>query len=433
MTSLSKFTGTISTEELPQKNFHRRTVKFKQMLLAAFMLSLGFILTDQETKAQGLCPDSYWNYEYLTSPDPPYNSVSWLQNGTAAINRWSFQGHLSPGPILTIANTEPVGVTHPNYEISPASIRLMTNTWEDVEGSWMPDYKFGESFIEFTSQSPNVTWDVGTIKTVDNLGGDYDANNLTRNVSAGLAFYDANGPTFQQTVSGGRREVFRIINGNMGVGATDPLHKFVVQADPDWDNTMVTIDHDDHDPFIQLNRATGDPTQCPDGGTVAYPWRIELDDDWQQTGEYGSLMFKTSDVHVCPYESYPMQTVATFTRDGRLLLGDLKYTGSALTEDLKLSVDGGVVAKEMVVTLNDWADHVFEDDYNLMSLSDLESSIKSNGHLPGMPSEADVIKNGVSVGEMQKKMMQKIEELTLYVIELKKENERIKAQLNNNK
>ena len=77
--------------------------------------------------------------------------------------------------------------------------------------------------------------------------------------------------------------------------------------------------------------------------------------------------------------------------------------------------------------------HVFNDDYNLMSLSDLESSIKANGHLPGMPSEAEVIKNGVSVGEMQKKMMQKIEELTLYVIELKKENERIKAQLNNNK
>ena len=59
--------------------------------------------------------------------------------------------------------------------------------------------------------------------------------------------------------------------------------------------------------------------------------------------------------------------------------------------------------------------------------------LKANGHLPGMPSEMEVIKNGVSVGEMQKKMMQKIEELTLYVIELKKENERIKAQLNNNK
>jgi hypothetical protein len=65
-----------------------------------------------------------------------------------------------------------------------------------------------------------------------------------------------------------------------------------------------------------------------------------------------------------------------------------------------------------------------------MDLDELENSIKENGHLPGIPSAQYVKENGVSVGEMQKKMMQKIEELTLYVIQLKKENDAIKNELN---
>jgi hypothetical protein len=65
-----------------------------------------------------------------------------------------------------------------------------------------------------------------------------------------------------------------------------------------------------------------------------------------------------------------------------------------------------------------------------MDINELESSIKANGHLPGIPSAQQVKENGVSVGEMQKQMMQKIEELTLYIIQLKKENDEIKNELN---
>jgi hypothetical protein len=71
---------------------------------------------------------------------------------------------------------------------------------------------------------------------------------------------------------------------------------------------------------------------------------------------------------------------------------------------------------------------VFNDDYSLMSLEDLEKHIKLNKHLPGIPSAEEIDNNGLMLGETQKLMMQKIEELTLYIIELKKEINNLKSK-----
>ncbi len=90
----------------------------------------------------------------------------------------------------------------------------------------------------------------------------------------------------------------------------------------------------------------------------------------------------------------------------------------------KLAVAGIIGCGEVIVEdVTGWADFVFEDDYNLMSLKDLDQFIQINKHLPEIPTTAEVEENGISVGEMNAKLLQKIEELTLYVIELKKENE----------
>lgn len=95
----------------------------------------------------------------------------------------------------------------------------------------------------------------------------------------------------------------------------------------------------------------------------------------------------------------------------------------------RLSVDGAVVAREVRVTANDWADFVFKKSYNLPTLESVEQFITDNGHLPGIPSEQEVKENGVSLNDMQVKLLQKVEELTLYVIELKKQNERLEKQI----
>lgn len=96
----------------------------------------------------------------------------------------------------------------------------------------------------------------------------------------------------------------------------------------------------------------------------------------------------------------------------------------------KLAVDGKIGARELVVTVSNWSDFVFKKDYKLPPLKEVEQHIKKYGRLKGIPSEREA-KAGVSVGDMQAKLLQKVEELTLYVIDLKKENDALKAQVNN--
>ena len=90
----------------------------------------------------------------------------------------------------------------------------------------------------------------------------------------------------------------------------------------------------------------------------------------------------------------------------------------------------------MVVTISGWSDFVFDDDYELTSLKELERHIEANRHLPSIPSEKEVKADGLSLGDMQAKLLQKVEELTLYLIEqnkklaeLERENLMVKQQL----
>jgi hypothetical protein len=94
-----------------------------------------------------------------------------------------------------------------------------------------------------------------------------------------------------------------------------------------------------------------------------------------------------------------------------------------------VAVDGKVLCEEVEVLLSDdWPDYVFEDDYALMSLEDLETNIEENGHLPDVPSASEVAQKGVSVGAMQGKLLKKVEELTLHVIALNKSLESVKRE-----
>ncbi|MDR1716809.1 MAG: hypothetical protein LBS20_13305 [Prevotella sp.] len=93
----------------------------------------------------------------------------------------------------------------------------------------------------------------------------------------------------------------------------------------------------------------------------------------------------------------------------------------------ELDINGTIRAKEVKIEATGWSDFVFAKDYKLPALSDVETHIKEYRHLPDMPSESDVLENGISMGEMQAKLLQKIEELTLYVIELEKEIKSLKS------
>ncbi|MDX9696964.1 MAG: hypothetical protein RBT49_14330 [Bacteroidales bacterium] len=96
-----------------------------------------------------------------------------------------------------------------------------------------------------------------------------------------------------------------------------------------------------------------------------------------------------------------------------------------------LRVYGKILATEIEVKLDvDFPDYVFNKNYNLLPLAEVERHINSFGHLPGMPSGKEVEENGLNISEMQLKLVEKIEELTLHMIRLEKENNELKDRLN---
>jgi hypothetical protein len=86
----------------------------------------------------------------------------------------------------------------------------------------------------------------------------------------------------------------------------------------------------------------------------------------------------------------------------------------------KLEVDGTVLCKRVNVTLTGWPDYVFVPDYPLMPISELGTFIRTNKHLPGIASEKEVLEKGLDLGDSNAALLQKIEELSLYIIQLNK-------------
>ena len=91
------------------------------------------------------------------------------------------------------------------------------------------------------------------------------------------------------------------------------------------------------------------------------------------------------------------------------------------TEDVFfISNNGKIKAKGVQVTLTDWPDFVFHPNYQLLPLAEMEQFISENQHLPNVPSAAEVEANGIELGEMNAILLQKVEELTLYIIQMEK-------------
>jgi hypothetical protein len=93
-----------------------------------------------------------------------------------------------------------------------------------------------------------------------------------------------------------------------------------------------------------------------------------------------------------------------------------------------LRINGTFISKEIRVQSNPWADYVFDKNYKLMPLTEVEKFIQENKHLPNIPSASEIASQGISVGEMQRLQMEKIEELTLHAIQQEKENNILKTQ-----
>ncbi|MDQ0638313.1 hypothetical protein QF042_001878 [Pedobacter sp. W3I1] len=113
------------------------------------------------------------------------------------------------------------------------------------------------------------------------------------------------------------------------------------------------------------------------------------------------------------YDALEYQTAMFLDLNGQIGIG-------TLTPREKLSVNGNIRAREVKVEATNWPDYVFEKDYNLGTLKGLASYIKANKHLPGMPTAEEITNKGLELGEMVRLQQEKIEELTLHLIEKEK-------------
>jgi len=114
----------------------------------------------------------------------------------------------------------------------------------------------------------------------------------------------------------------------------------------------------------------------------------------------------------------------------RVLVGDQGIDDPKPHADYRLAVDGKIVAKEIVVTDGaEWADDVFEDGYELRDLREVEDFIARHGHLPEVPAAEEVYEQGVDLARMDAILLRKVEELTLYILAMEKENRRLAAEV----
>lgn len=103
--------------------------------------------------------------------------------------------------------------------------------------------------------------------------------------------------------------------------------------------------------------------------------------------------------------------------------------GTTVPGPYKLTVEGSIGARRVKVMQGSWADFVFQEDYKLPTLAEVEDYIKVNRHLPDVPSAKEVEKEGLDVGEMNKRLLQKVEELTLYLIEMNDRNKELEKRI----
>ncbi|RPD42832.1 hypothetical protein [Chitinophaga barathri] len=185
------------------------------------------------------------------------------------------------------------------------------------------------------------------------------------------------------------------IQGNLSVGIQSEAARLVVSGGPSWTTNNWTKS-------IKLYNAsaiefTGATKSFGIGASASSLYFSRVNSDGSGAADYSITVDGTN---------------------GNVGIG----TGINTPSMYKLAVEGAIGARKVKVMQGTWADFVFHDDYKLPSLHEVESFVKTNKHLPGIPSEAEVIKEGVDVGEMNKLLLQKVEELTLYIIDLKKES-----------
>ncbi len=167
-----------------------------------------------------------------------------------------------------------------------------------------------------------------------------------------------------------------------------------------------------------------DPTTSPN------EWRPGGIQSFDKGGFVGGLKFYTNG---SGSDSKTSMKEAMEITDGKVIIGDVDNNLNSSSESYSLFVKKGILTERLKVAVgnsSNWADYVFDKNYQLLNLSEVENYIQKNKHLPGIPSSEQMVENGMDVLQMNAKLLEKVEELTLYTIELNKKYAALEQKLN---
>jgi len=194
-------------------------------------------------------------------------------------------------------------------------------------------------------------------------------------------------------------------NGNVGIGTIKPGEK-------------LSIDSQENGWLISMRGRAQEA-----GNLNGLKFYSGYEDDYQKWAGIASV---AEDIH----SNHTALTLFTDQTEKFRVTGTGNVGIGTTNPAEKLSVNGKIRAHEIKVEITGWPDYVFGEDYKKRSLLDLEKYISDHKHLPEIPSENEVSQNGIALGDMNKLLLKKIEELTLYLIEMKKENISQQKQIN---
>ena len=337
---------------------------------------------------------------------------------------------LAVAPSLGTAQTNTFPASG-NVGIGTTSPSAVLHVWNSAAAN-----ASGQEVARFTAPTSSATLGSGPFITFVNTGsvvlGEIRSN-LSSGTQGDLAFYAYNN---------GLSEVMRLAAGRVGIGTTSPLSKLSVVStgatDPAYTRGISSFY------FPGNNSYGGGFTALKARGTSTSPTAVSSGDGMGgiSFGGYdGTNYLVTSGLFASANGaitsgSIPTDLVfgtgSTNTITERMRITSAGNVGIGTTNPTySLTVNGTVRAQEVIVDTG-WSDYVFSPGYRLQPLSELESQIKSEGHLPGIPSAKEVSAAGISVGDMQARLLAKVEELTLHVIaqdkRLAAQEERLSAQ-----
>ncbi|TCI93094.1 tail fiber protein [Tenacibaculum sp. M341] len=298
-----------------------------------------------------------------------------------------------------VAPTQTVHQHNTNFGTHESSTK--TGTGKVLTSIYGGDTKFSDLYLA----SGNVEQKGSKIyqKFTDNNGGAEANIQFYRNKSSrGGGIRSSSEIRFATTSSSYRADNLGLStkmivkgNGNVGIGVTTPS------------NPLHIVSSSNHHQ-LKLQGANGKHSwiQFYPNGTNLLNWQVGANTNG----------FSIYDITNSKYNF-------TVSNSGNVGIGTIKPTA-------KLAVNGKIHTKEIRVDLNltDWADFVFYNDYKLPTLTEVENHIKEKGHLKDIPSAKEVAQNGIYLGEMDAKLLQKIEELTLYTIQQEKKIKTLEAE-----